>query len=172
MKSEIAMCKICGNKIDSQVPRFYFPKLPQWHNLSRWSSSILHIDCVKSIDDKHEIGKTLADIVQDLALKSKFEPFLHRSGNIVVRGRLDEKAIEILNFEDFIEMSFPVTSLEKILLLTPTESISSRTQTIYVLKDSKIKIESKLFTVYLSELNFLRLKDILESPEIRACFKN
>ncbi|SHJ40173.1 hypothetical protein SAMN02745163_01874 [Clostridium cavendishii DSM 21758] len=75
MNKKTTICKICNCEIKNQEPRFYFPILPQWHDLSDLSQNILHVHCVKSIDSEREIGNSLARIVQDLAEKSKWVPF-------------------------------------------------------------------------------------------------
>ena len=124
MKEKI--CKICNHQIIKSEHKFYFPHMPQWHELSDLSGSIFHIDCIKSIDKQREIGKQLAYIQQDMATKSYCNPLIERNGNIIIRAGLDEKTIEIVNYEDFVEFSIPIFNLEKIISLEPGETMFNK----------------------------------------------
>lgn len=172
MKNKTNICKICNCEILNQEAIFYFPKLPQWHDLSDLNESKLHINCVKNINQKRKIGSSLADITQDLAKNSEVSPFIYRDGDIVLRARLDEEVMEILNFEDFCVMSVSKSILENIQESHTLKSIKIGVNTLHILNGEDLRIEYKNFIQDLSELNLSRLKNILKNIIIEDCFKN
>jgi len=129
------ICKKCNNEILKNQPIFYFPNMPKWHELSDLSKQDFHINCIKDIDSERNVGEILANIMEDISKKTKIRPFLGRSGNIVVQAILDEKSIEIFDFEDFVDFDIPIINLEKIVQLKPTETIANRMTSLHVLED-------------------------------------
>ena len=171
MKGKVEICKICDCEIKGREPRYYFPRQPQWHDLADLSG-IVHVDCIKSIDEKRDIGKKLAYIAEDIACKSEVSPLIKRSGNIVIQGQMDEERVDILDFEDFDDISIPLPLIDRIQELNIHESIDMGLQTIHVLENGNLEVYMPMYSVYHSKLNLQRLKELLKGPEIKDCFEN
>jgi len=170
MKTKLDVCKICAEPIIEREPVYYFPKVPEWHELSDLSGTIVHINCIKTIDSQRMIGRTLADMNQDIASGLDFTPFIARDGNVIVQGNLDSKAIEISDYENFVELSVPFKNLERLRNLPRLESVSCKMQTIRRLENDKLSIEYDLFSVELTSIDYARFKRLMDLPEIEACF--
>lgn len=157
------ICTLCGNEIQSGQPRFYFPRLPPNHPLAD-VQGILHISCLKEADGPRKIGESLAKIAKDLAIHSQSVPLISWDGNIVLRDRLDESRIEVLDFEDFCEISIPRSILGKLQAARLGESIVLGMQILHITQDGTLELESKAppFVVCLSALGLSRLQQLVE----------
>lgn len=159
MKEKI--CSMCNKKIEKGEPHFNFPRMPQWHKFIDLSGETFHIDCIKKLDKKRNIGEELAKITEDISSKSDIQPFILRDGNIVVQGRLDEKSIEITDYEDFVEFGISLRNIDMLTEMMPLEIVNNRMTTIRLLQDDKLEIITPFDIVKLEKLNFTRLKKII-----------
>jgi hypothetical protein len=156
-------CMLCNSDIQSGEPRFYFPVLPLGHPLADLKG-MLHITCLKEIDDQRKVGETLASIVEDMAKRSKNAPLITRQGNVVLRDRHDEQRVEVQDFEDFCEFSIPRSSIARLRLAKPGESIALGMQILHVKEDEKLDLEYKIphSILRLDALPFDRLLNLLD----------
>ncbi|WP_143219524.1 hypothetical protein [Achromobacter xylosoxidans] len=162
MKSTDVICELCGKKIDSKQPIFYFPKLHPEHNLVDLKG-IMHVACLVSQDAPRKIGFQLAGMTEDLARRSVEASFLRRNGNIVSRYREHEENIEILDFENFCEITIPRKSLKDIIHAKRGNSFSLRFDILKVERNGDIFLENKNSgsSNFLRTLNLKRLHELL-----------
>ena len=172
MNKKNCLCELCHKEIHEEEARFYFPVLPPNHPLAD-IKGVVHISCLKSIDSSRRIGESLAGIIEGLAKRSESAPLIIRDKNIVLRNRLDENRIEILDFEDFCEISFPIANLEQVMSITPGSSIDLGMQLFRILENGLITIKFKFspFIVELPALSLDRLQHLIlhvtRSPDIQ-----
>lgn len=160
-------CKECNRRIERNIPHFDFPRMPKWHKFIDLSCETFHIHCIKELDKKRNIGDELAMITADMALKTDIQPLILRDGNIVVRGRLDEKAIEIVNYEDFVEFSIPISHFAVITNMNKLETIQNKATSIYLLEDNRLELINPLYRIKLEKLDLIRLKNIIKQTDLK-----
>ncbi|UJB31013.1 hypothetical protein [Chromobacterium sp. Beijing] len=156
------ICELCQSEILSGQPRFYFPRLPPNHALAD-IKGVLHTSCLLVADNSRNIGASLAQIAESVARHSESAPHISRNGNVTLRNRLDEGRIEVLDFEDFCEISIPLAALDRLRVIAPGASVSLGMQVLHVKADGQLVLEHKspAFDVHLSALSLERLQAIL-----------
>ena len=156
------VCMLCEHEIQDGEPRFYFPKLPSSHHLSD-IKGVLHTSCLVSADALRDIGGSMAEIAEGLARRSESAPFVSREGNVVLRNRISDGRIEVLDFEDFCEISIPLAAMGKLKVAEPGTLIVLGMQVLHVEDDGQLVIEHKspAFDVRLPALNLSRLQSLL-----------
>lgn len=160
------ICSICNKKVKKSEPQFHFPHMPGWHKFFDLSGGTFHLDCMKILDDKRKIGEELATVSEKIAIKNEFEPLILRNGNIIVQARLDEKAIEIIDYDDFVEFAIPIMNLDLVANMIPLETVKNRMTSINLLQDNELELVTSFYTVKLEKLNFTRLKQIIKEIDI------
>lgn len=162
------ICMLCGHEIQRAEPRFYFPRLPSDHVLAGMVG-VMHVSCLTSANRKREISAPLAEIAEGLARQSSVAPFIARDGDIVLRCRLEEGRMELLDFEDFCEISIPNAVLGRLQNAMPGESISLGMQILKIREGGVLEVESKMpsYEASLHFLNFERLKELLSARAAR-----
>lgn len=160
------ICSVCDRKIRKDDPQFHFPHMPKWHKFFDLSGETFHLNCMKTLDNKRNIGEELADALEKIASKNEFEPLLLRNGNIIVQARLDEKAIEIIDYEDFVEFTIPIANFDLIANLIPLEPVKNRMTSIVLLQEDQLELITSFYSVKLEKLGFTRLKQIVNKINI------
>lgn len=156
------ICSICNKNVKKSDPKFHFPHMPKWHKFFDLSGGTFHLDCMKTLDNKRTIGEELATASEKIASKTDFEPLILRNGNIIVQARLDEKAVEIIDYEDFVEFAIPIMNLDLVANLMPLESVKNRMTSIGLLQDDQLELMTSFYSVKLEKLSFTRLKQIIK----------
>lgn len=156
------VCMLCEHDIQDGEPRFYFPRLPPSHHLSD-IKGVLHTSCLISADASRNIGASMAEIAEGMARNSESAPFVSREGNVVLRNRISDGRIEVLDFEDFCEISIPLAALGNLKCAVPSASIALGMQVLHVKDDGQLVIQHKspAFDVRLPALNLSRLQSLL-----------
>ena len=170
MKDKI--CSYCNSKIYKQDAIFYFPKMPKWHEFYEMSEKVFHIECIQEIDHIKSIGKGLADITEKMAVTSKYTPLLLRNNNIVVVGDMNEMAIEIDDYEDFVEFNIPIMNLDYIDDLQSSKIVHNKTTSLSLLQNGKIRLITLFYERELDFLNFVRLKQIIKEVKKLEIFND
>lgn len=172
MNNRANFCKICNCEIKEGEPTFNFPKLHESLKLEHIKGES-HVTCLKEIDKKLEISKLLATIREDIT-KYSYEPkFICRTGNITVCARVFEKRVEIYDYEDFCSISISISDLKKILGNDPYGAISiARIEgfVLNILESGKLNLNILKYNYELTELNLIRLREILSTIEIDNYF--
>ncbi|URZ03819.1 hypothetical protein [Clostridium felsineum] len=172
MKNKMNICKICNCEIREDEPTFIFPKLHESLNLE-YLIGESHSACLKEIDKKLEVSKLLATIRESIAKNSDESKLICRNGNIIVCARFDEKRVEIYDYEDFCSISISITDLEKILGTNPYRVIpiaKIEGFILNILKNGKLSLETLKYQYELSDLNLVRLREILSCIKIDIYF--
>jgi hypothetical protein len=165
-------CTICGQLIQEEWPRFHFPKLPIWHDLSKYHG-VVHIDCLHSLPNTSSISKTLADIYENFYGSDSATPVVTRAKNIVIKDcRSEDACFEVYDFDDFAEFFIPVHAVEAIQQLIPAHFLTLGIQGLQVLHradDGTLSLEIKKphFIVDLPEMTHESLVNcLLKAKEI------
>ncbi|NIA55061.1 hypothetical protein HAV22_15600 [Massilia sp. TW-1] len=168
-------CPICNQSIQEEQARFYFPKLPDWHALSRYLGTV-HVDCLRALPNGEEVSKPLADICESLYGKESETPVVARERNLVVKDCLKNcGCFEIYDFDDFAEFFIPVHATEAVRQLEPNQFLSLGVQGLQVLHrsvDGKLSLERTKphFVVDLPEMTYEVLVSCLSRAQKAATF--
>ncbi|WP_133859080.1 hypothetical protein [Comamonas sp. JUb58] len=164
MSKQEINCMLCGHSILDGEARFYFPRLPPNHPLADLKG-VLHTSCLISENASKRIGDSLAEIAEWFAKKSDEAPLLVRNGNVVARDRVAENRIEVLDFEDFCEISIPRAALDQLRNAAPGSAIPLGMQVLHVKEHGELLIEHKspAFNVELPALGLNRLLSLVGS---------
>lgn len=163
-------CPICSKSIEEGQPRFYFPKLHPTHELADLHG-VVHLGCIRLIDRSRHVGQTLASITEGVASHSTEAPLLLRDGNIVLRDfRRDENRIEVIDYENFCEISLPIASLKSLLEPDLEEAVTLGMQVLHVTHGRALEVEFKkpVFVVDLPTLTLSRLLAMLATANIES----
>lgn len=126
-------CPICDEPIQEEQPRFYFPRLPDWHALSKYHGTA-HIDCLRALPNKEDVSRTLADICESFYGRDSATPVVARESNLVIKDcRRDSACLEVYDFDDFAEFYIPTHALEAVQQLVPAHCLSLGVQGLQVL---------------------------------------
>lgn len=162
MNDKKDFCHLCNQLIRKDEVEFRFPTMPQGHELSDLGEATFHLNCIKSIDKKRNIGDAFATNIQKGSDES-ITPVLLRNGNIIVRAGLTEKTISFYNYEDFARLWVPIEILDELNQLDEKKAISSRMLKVSFLEDDKIRLDYIYASIILTELRFPRFKEMLEA---------
>ena len=170
MKDDI--CSYCNRKVCKQDASFNFPKMPKWHEFYEMSEKVFHIECIKKIDCIKGIGKGLADITEKMALTSEDTPLLLRNNNIVVIGDMNEMAIEINDYEDFVQFNISIMNLDYIDDLQCPKVVQNKTTSLDFLQNGKVRLITLFYELELDFLTSLRLKQIVKEVKKSGVFND
>lgn len=168
-------CPICGELIQEEQPRFYFPKLPDWHALSKYHGAV-HIDCLRALPNRNDVSKTLADICESFHGSDSATPVVARERNLVIKDcRRDSACLEAYDFDDFAEFFIPMHALEAVQQLVPAHFLSLGVQGLQVLHraaDGTLSLEriKPHFVVDLPEMTHESLVSCLSKAKQAASF--